>query len=323
MQQVGVRLGEGDPQPRRRTTPRARRRRSRSRPTCWSPPASDPPLRDQVGGVVAEDPRAVGAAEEQVGGVARPRARPGRGATRWCARCRRTRVRPRSRSASRRRRRAAAEPSSSVTNRTSRSPSWPNPPATPPPSGSSTREPGERRLVARVEHASRRSCRARATQAPASWVQAVRCVPVRLRPSPVASSARWKRRLLSSRVAAPAVTASDTDPSHDRGGQAVPGEVQRDAGVDGRTSSRRRTAPARASATSARGVRADLHRTGCEQVARAAGGARSRGGGARGHHGGESQKGPGRDVTGALLCLWAGAGSNRRPITFQAIARTN
>ncbi len=37
----------------------------------------------------------------------------------------------------------------------------------------------------------------------------------------------------------------------------------------------------------------------------------------------ESQKGPDRDVIGALLCLWAGAGSNRRPITFQAIARTN
>jgi hypothetical protein len=37
----------------------------------------------------------------------------------------------------------------------------------------------------------------------------------------------------------------------------------------------------------------------------------------------EQQKGPDRDVIGALLCLWAGAGSNRRPITFQAIARTN
>jgi hypothetical protein len=37
----------------------------------------------------------------------------------------------------------------------------------------------------------------------------------------------------------------------------------------------------------------------------------------------DQQKGPDRDVIGALLCLWAGAGSNRRPITFQAIARTN
>ena len=107
-------------------------------------------------------------------------------------------------------------PSSPVTKRVSRRPSWPNPPAVPPPTGSSTRIPA-RASSSRVSTCgpvpvatSRRSCRARATQPAASRLQAVTWVPVRVTPRPVGSSARWNRRLRS--VPAPG-TSRDTDPS--------------------------------------------------------------------------------------------------------------
>ena len=100
-------------------------------------------------------------------------------------------------------------PCSSVTKRTSRRPSWPKPPAVPPPAGSSTRSPASA-ASSRVSTTSRRSWRARATQRSCSRLHAVTWVPVRLRPSAVGDSARWKRRLRS--VPLP-VTSRETDPS--------------------------------------------------------------------------------------------------------------
>ena len=133
-QQVGVRLGERDPQPRRRTPSRARRRRLEVAPRAGR---HQPPTvgADEVGGVVAEDARAVGTAEEEVAPRARPRRSRGRSATRWCAPCRRTPDRRTSRSATAASSSRSGRPASSVTNRTSRRPSWPKPPASPPPSG--------------------------------------------------------------------------------------------------------------------------------------------------------------------------------------------
>ena len=74
VQDVGVGLGEGDPQPRRRTTSRARLRGLEVTPRAGrhQPAAARP---DEVGGVVAEDARAVRAPEVEVGGVGQVEAR--------------------------------------------------------------------------------------------------------------------------------------------------------------------------------------------------------------------------------------------------------
>ena len=153
----------------------------------------------------------------------------------------------------------------------SRSPSWPKPPAVPPPTGSSTRIAGQGGLVAGVDlgpvplATSRRSCRARATHPAASRLQAVTWVPVRVTPRPVGSSARWNRRLRS--VPAPG-TSRDTDPSVEGRREAVLAEVQRHRSVEtgrGRCDVRRHGRHR----DLARLVGLDLHGAGCDQVDRA------------------------------------------------------
>ena len=121
-------------------------------------------------------------------------------------------------------------PSAWLTSRRSRSPSWPKPPATDGPAGSSTRSAARdaSSCSRATSTSSRRSRRARATHAPCSRDQAVRWVPVRVSPSSVGASVRAIRRLRCSLVVPSTVTASASGGAVVRQAQPHAGEVQRE-----------------------------------------------------------------------------------------------